>query len=857
MQLNNIRTSFLEYFQRNDHKILPSSPLIPHNDPSLLFTNSGMVQFKNQFTGKESIVFPRVSTSQKCIRAGGKHNDLENVGYTARHHTFFEMLGNFSFGDYFKEKAIFYAWNYLTNELKVSKDKLYITVYHEDHEALQLWKKITGFGDDKIIRIATDDNFWSMGDVGPCGPCSEIFYDHGEKYFGGLPGTKDADGDRYIEIWNLVFMQFEKLATGEQIGLPKPSIDTGMGLERIAAVMQGVNNNYDTDAFQNLIKASMEISGNSSNIVSHRVIADHIRSSCFLLADGVMPSNEGRGYVLRRIMRRAMRHVHNTGHTGAMLHIIAEQLIADMHRAYPELSVAKELIVSNLKMEEERFKETLGHGMKYLKQEIAEMSSGGIFDGKKAFKLYDTYGFPIDLTADVLKEQGIALDHKGFDDAMDEQKKRARAAWVGSGEKQTSVFWFDICEQFGATEFIRKDVVNFSGKILAIIKDNQLVADAFAQDDVIIVTDQTCFYAESGGQVGDKGLINSSKVYDTKLFVGKIHGHFTKVSEKLSVGDEVKLVVDSVVKNKIKANHSAAHLLHHALRDLLGKHVVQKGSLVNEEKLRFDFANNSAVTTEELSQIELMINNMIIANRNVQTNLMNVDEAKSAGAMALFGEKYDEEVRVVSMGESVELCGGTHVTSTGDIGYFAIVSEESIAAGVRRIEAYTGERAVTYARDKTTKIENILRLLKCSEADLIVNIGELQTNVRELQKNNEKYRTEHLLIKTKESQENGVKIFSLNLKEQKVDLKALYDHLRNNHQNSVIILTNTDKINSRIALLIGLTKDMTDRYSAKLMMEKCFDIIGGKGGGNQEVAQASGTKLYTEDIILSAIKSLL
>ena len=848
--MNDIRKSFLEYFQKNDHKILPSSPLVPHNDPSLLFTNAGMVQFKNQFTGKEKIIFPKVATSQKCVRAGGNHNDLENVGYTARHHTFFEMLGNFSFGDYFKEKAILHAWNYLTQELRVPKSKLYITVYHEDQEAFQLWKKITGFSDDKIIKIKTDDNFWSMGDIGPCGPCSEIFYDHRKQYHGGLPGTKDEDGDRYVEIWNLVFMQFEKLATKEQINLPNPSIDTGMGLERITAVMQGVNDNYDTDIFQTLIKASMEISGNDKEIVSHRVIADHIRSSCFLLADGVLPSNEGRGYVLRRIMRRAMRHIHNIGYNDSMLHKLAPHLINNMEKAYPELNEAKELIISTLRMEEGRFKETLSNGMKYLKQEINDMS-GKVFDGEKAFKLYDTYGLPIDLTIDVLKEKNLTLDHKGFNDAMEEQKKRARANWIGSGEQGVSKLWFDIYEKFGATEFIRDSDVSFSGKILAIVMDSALTKTADVGDDVIVITDQTPFYAESGGQVGDKGMLNDSKVYDTKLFVGKIHGHFTKLTNKISGGDEVKLEINQNIRNKIKANHSATHLLQYALRKVLGKHVVQKGSLVNDEKLRFDFTHNSALTTEELSKAEQIVNEMVISNQRVMANLMSINDAKDRGAIALFGEKYDDEVRVVSIGESIELCGGTHVNRTGDIGYFVIVSEESIAAGIRRIEAHTGEKAVLFSRNRINKLEEVARLVRCNETDLSTNIQELQSNIRELQKINEKYKTDYSLAGVKESKIKGITMLSLVLREQKVDLKGLYDRLRNKHQGTIIVIVNTNK---RTTVLVGITKDLGNKYSAKTMIEKCFDIIDGKGGGNKEVAQASGKKIGVENEVVEVIK---
>jgi alanyl-tRNA synthetase len=853
MLLSNIRKSFLDYFELHDHKILTSSPLVPYNDPSLLFTNAGMVQFKNQFTGKEKVTHNKVTTSQKCIRAGGKHNDLENVGHTARHHTFFEMLGNFSFGDYFKEKAIFYSWYYLTRELQISKENLYITVYHEDDEAFQLWKKITGFSDDKIIKIKTDDNFWSMGDVGPCGSCSEIFYDHGKKYFGDLPGTKDEDGDRYVEIWNLVFMQFEKLASGKQINLANQSIDTGMGLERITAVMQGVNNNYDTDLFQTLIKASMEISGNNKEIVSHRILADHIRSSCFLLADGVIPSNEGRGYVLRRIMRRAIRHVHNLGYNGLMLHKLAPTLINLMNDAYPELTRAKEMITSVLQVEEEKFKETLSKGLKYLNQEIATIEKGKVFDGKKAFKLYDTYGFPIDITSDILKKKQIPLDQNAFKTAMEEQKRRARLAWVGSGDEDQSSTWFDIYEKFGATEFIRKDSTHFSGKILAIIKDNKLIEVANPRDKVIIITDQTPFYAESGGQVGDKGTMNISAVYDTKLFVGKLHGHFVKAVEKFAVNDEVQLAINYKIRNKIKANHSATHLLHHALRSTLGNHVMQKGSLVNAEKLRFDFTHNKALNSEELSKIEELVNRMVISNKAVAVRLMDIKSAQNIGAIALFGEKYDNEVRVISMGESVELCCGTHIKQLGDIGYFVIKSEDSIAAGIRRIEAYTGEQAVTFARDKLNKLDDVQRLLKCSTTDLTKNIKELQGNVKELQRRYENYQIHHLSSCAKKSKVADINILTLVLKERNVDLKKLYDHLKNNNENSVVTIVNTNESNHQSTILIGVTKGLENKYNAKEIIEKCLAIIDGKGGGNKEVAQASGKKINIEAKIFEVI----
>ena len=856
MLLNDIRESFLNYFQKNNHKILASSTLIPHNDPTLLFTNSGMVQFKNQFTGKEKIEYPRVATSQKCIRAGGKHNDLENVGFTARHHTFFEMLGNFSFGDYFKEKAIFYAWEYLTKELQIDKKKLYITVYHEDIEALNLWKKISNFSDDKIIKIKTNDNFWSMGDVGPCGPCSEIFYDHGEKYFGGLPGTKDENGDRYVEIWNLVFMQYEKLKSGDQINLPKPSIDTGMGLERISAVMQGVNDNYDTDLFKKLINAIIELTGNNQKIVSNKVIADHIRSSCFLIADGVLPSNEGRGYVLRRIMRRAMRHVHNIEYDNNLLSKIAPIFISEMKSSYPELLEARDLIISTLNMEEERFKNTLKNGLKYLNEEIDYLPKDAILSGIKAFKLYDTYGFPLDLTVDILKERNLQLDHQGFETAMQEQKIRAKANWSGSGEIGISPIWYDIYDKFGSTEFIRKENANFVGKIQAIIVNDKSVGFANDGEKAVIITDQTPFYAECGGQIGDKGLINNSKIYDTKLFVGKIHGHFVHLSEKLNVGDEVKLLVNYELRNKIKANHSATHLLHFALRNNLGKHVVQKGSLVNDEKLRFDFTHNKGLTKAELIEVEKLVNTMIIANKRISTNLMNIDNAKKCGAMALFGEKYDDEVRVISMGDSIELCGGTHANYTGEIGLFAISSEESIAAGVRRIEALTGIKVLDYFRNKADKTEEIVQLLRCKEENIVNDVSNLQNQIKSLTKINEQCKNELLLLRLEEISVNDNKILLLKLNEQKVDLKSIYDSLKNNAK-SVIVLINTDKSNNKTSLLIGVSKDILPQYNAKELLQKCFDIIDGNGGGNSDFAQASGKNINVEEKILNIVKNSL
>ncbi len=695
-----------------------------------------------------------------------------------------------------------------------------------------------------------------MGDVGPCGPCSEIFYDHGEKYFGGLPGTKDENGDRYVEIWNLVFMQYEKLKSSDQINLPKPSIDTGMGLERISAVMQGVNDNYDTDLFKKLINAIIELTGNNQKIVSNKVIADHIRSSCFLIADGVLPSNEGRGYVLRRIMRRAMRHVHNIEYDNNLLSKIAPIFINEMKSSYPELLEASDLIISTLNMEEERFKNTLKNGLKYLKEEIDHLPKDGILSGIKAFKLYDTYGFPLDLTADILKERNLQLDHQGFETAMQEQKIRAKANWSGSGEIGISPIWYDIYDKFGSTEFIRKENANFVGKIQAIIVNDKSVGFANDGEKAVIITDQTPFYAESGGQIGDKGLINNSKIYDTKLFVGKIHGHFVHLSEKLNVGDEVKLLVNYELRNKIKANHSATHLLHFALRNNLGKHVVQKGSLVNDEKLRFDFTHNKGLTKAELIEVEKLVNTMIIANKRISTNLMNIDNAKKCGAMALFGEKYDDEVRVISMGDSIELCGGTHVNYTGEIGLFAISSEESIAAGVRRIEALTGIKALDYFRNKADKTEEIVQLLRCKEENIVNDVCNLQNQIKSLTKINEQCKNELLLLRLEEISVNDNKILLLKLNEQKVDLKSIYDNLKNNTK-SVMVLINTDKSNNKTSLLIGVSKDILPQYNAKELLQKCFDIIDGNGGGNSDFAQASGKNINVEEKILNIVKNSL
>ncbi|HRJ60723.1 MAG TPA: alanine--tRNA ligase, partial [Azospirillaceae bacterium] len=715
---NDIRAAFLNYFGKNGHQVVDSSPLVPRNDPTLMFTNAGMVQFKNVFTGAEQRGYKRAATSQKCVRAGGKHNDLDNVGYTARHHTFFEMLGNFSFGDYFKDLAIELAWNLITKEYGLPKDKLTVTVHTSDEEAAALWRKIAGLPDDRIIRIPTDDNFWRMGDTGPCGPCSEIFYDHGDKVWGGPPGSAEQDGDRFIEIWNLVFMQYEQRGPDDLVALPKPSIDTGMGLERLAAVLQGRHDNYDIDLMRALIEASAEATKTAPegpHGVSHRVIADHLRSCSFLIADGVLPSNEGRGYVLRRIMRRAMRHAHMLGAKEPLLHRLVPALIGQMGDAYPELVRARALIVETLKLEETRFKQLLDRGLRLLDDEMAKLDDAAALPGEVAFKLYDTYGFPLDLTQDVLRGRKRTVDEDGFKAAMDEQRRKARESWAGSGEAATETLWYEMKEELGATEFLGYDTETAEGKVVAIVKDGARVEQAAAGDAVGVVVNQTPFYGESGGQVGDSGIIFTAggtefTVADTAKKLGALFVHQGTVAKgTLKVGDVVELRVDGARRSAIRANHSATHLLHEALRRRMGEHVTQKGSLVSAERLRFDISQPTPLSADDLAAVEEEVNRRVLGNSEVVTRLMTPDEAREEGAMALFGEKYGDEVRVVSMGGrdadadksfSIELCGGTHVRRTGDIGLFKVVAESAVAAGVRRIEAVTAEGARSYLAER-------------------------------------------------------------------------------------------------------------------------------------------------------------
>ncbi|MEA3049369.1 MAG: alanyl-tRNA synthetase, partial [Sphingomonadales bacterium] len=746
---NDIRRGFLDYFGGEGHRIVPSAPLVPQNDPTLMFVNAGMVPFKNVFTGLETRPYVTATSSQKCVRAGGKHNDLDNVGYTARHHTFFEMLGNFSFGDYFKDRAITLAWTLLTKEWGLSPERLTATVYHTDDEAYDLWRKISGLPESRIIRIPTKDNFWAMGDNGPCGPCSEIFYDHGDHIPGGPPGSPDEDGDRFTEIWNLVFMQYEQEANEIVRELPNKSIDTGMGLERIAAVMQGVHDNYDTDTFKALIAASSELTRTTPEgprKASHRVIADHLRASGFLIGDGVLPANEGRGYVLRRIMRRAMRHAHILGAAEPLMWRLVPALVAEMGAAYPELVRAQPLIEETLKLEETRFRQTLDKGLRLLEEATASMAPGATLPGEVAFKLYDTYGFPYDLTEDALRAQGFGVDRAGFDAAMAEQKAQARAAWKGSGEKASDDLWFDLAEEFGSTEFTGYAGHEGEGQVLALIKDGARVQKLHSGAEGIVITNQTPFYGESGGQMGDTGTITGfhtgeTRVLDTTKPLGRIHAHHVRVEEgAIAVGDTIHLSVDSERRSRVRANHSATHLLHAALRHRLGGHVTQKGSLVAPDRLRFDFSHPKALTAEDVAAIEEEVNRHIRENQAVTTRLMTPDEAISAGAMALFGEKYGDEVRVLSMGRndeasySVELCGGTHVNALGDIQLFKIVSESAVAAGVRRIEALTGEAARLWLTERESRLKEIAATLKASPEEVPARVATLIEDRRRLER---------------------------------------------------------------------------------------------------------------------------
>ncbi|WP_455474942.1 alanine--tRNA ligase [Bartonella sp. B30(2025)] len=882
--VNSIRSTFLDYFHRNGHKVIPSSPLVPRNDPTLMFTNAGMVQFKNVFTGFEQSAYNQAATAQKCVRAGGKHNDLDNVGYTARHHTFFEMLGNFSFGDYFKEEAIFFAWDLLTKEYGLPKEKLLVTVYYTDEDAVKLWRKISGLPDEKIVRIATTDNFWAMGDIGPCGPCSEIFYDHGDKIFGGPPGSADEDGDRFIEIWNLVFMQYEQTSKGERIELPHPSIDTGMGLERIAAVLQGVHDNYDIDLFRALIGASQELTGVKAAgdfVASHRVIADHLRSSAFLIADGVLPSNEGRGYVLRRIMRRAMRHAHLLGVKEPLMWRLLPILIYEMGQAYPELVRAESLISEILKLEEIRFRKTLERGLNLLDEASTNLKEGDHFNGEVAFKLYDTYGFPLDLTQDVLRRRGISVDVDAFDKAMERQKEDARASWSGSGESETEAIWFSLRDQVGATEFLGYETEKSEGIITALLHDGKVVDHISSGQKAMIVVNQTPFYGESGGQIGDSGIISNEcfvfEVHDTQKKGNGIFVHIGEVkSGQAKISDCVELTVDIVRRKKIRANHSATHLLHEALRQVLGTHVVQKGSLVTPDRLRFDFSHPKTVSAQELKKIEDLVNNIVLQNNEVITRLMTVDDAISEGAVALFGEKYGDEVRVVSMGEqlnkeklkshwSVELCGGTHVKRTGDIGLIHIISESSVASGVRRIEALTGETARLYLSLQEERIHKIADLLKISAVDVEERVHGLLDDRRKLEKELNEVRKKVMLSgETSKGGQKGIIIVNgVSFMGRVVenipprDLKAVVDSAKKQIGSGVIAFISVSE-DRKASAVVGVTDDLTDKVNAVDLVRIVSGVLGGQGGGGRpDMAQAGGPEGNKADEAIMALRAFL
>jgi alanyl-tRNA synthetase len=879
---NEIRRSFLDYFAASGHEPVQSAPLVPYNDPTLMFVNAGMVPFKNVFTGLETRSVPRAASSQKCVRAGGKHNDLDNVGYTARHHTFFEMLGNFSFGDYFKEQAIIHAWTLLNKEWGLPRDKLLATVYHTDDEAFELWKKIAGLPEDRIIRIATKDNFWAMGEDGPCGPCSEIFYDHGEHIAGGPPGSPDEDGDRFIEIWNLVFMQFEQ-AEGEIVGdLPRQSIDTGMGLERIAAVLQGEHDNYETDTFKTLIAASESLTGvtaEGEHKASHRVIADHLRSTSFLLADGVLPSNEGRGYVLRRIMRRAMRHAHLLGAKEPLMHRLVPALVAEMGQAYPELGRAQPLIEETLQREEIQFRRTLTNGLRLLDEATASLGEGDSLPGDTAFRLYDTYGFPYDLTEDALRARGIGVERAGFDAAMAQQKSAARAAWKGSGQAADSEVWFDIAEREGASEFTGYASTSGEGRVVALVRDGAEIDSASVGEDITVVTNQTPFYGESGGQAGDTGTISTPEglkltVTDTVKPLGRLHAHNSTVEAgTIRVGDTVHLDIDVERRDAIRANHSATHLLHSALRNRLGGHVAQKGSLVAADRLRFDFAHPAALTLADIAAVEAEVNAEIRHNGVVTTRLMSPDEAIEAGAMALFGEKYGDEVRVLAMGRageagrnySVELCGGTHVNATGDIGVFRIVSESAVSSGVRRIEALTGESARQWLVGREEALKSAAGLLRTTPEDVETRVAALLDERRKLERELADAKRALALggsgggSKSEAAAEEvgGVKfsgqiIDGLDPKE----LRGLLDQAKQGLGSGVAVIVAVN--DGRASIAAAVTEDLTIRISAVDLVRAGVEALGGKGGGGRpDMAQGGGPDGSKSADAIAAVKAFL
>ncbi|MBR0937068.1 alanine--tRNA ligase [Bradyrhizobium jicamae] len=884
--VNDIRSTFLNFFKENGHEIVASSPLVPRNDPTLMFTNAGMVQFKNVFTGVEKRPYQRATTSQKCVRAGGKHNDLDNVGYTARHLTFFEMLGNFSFGDYFKERAIELAWNLITKDFGLKKDNLLVTIYHDDDEAAGHWKKIAGFSDDRIIRIATSDNFWAMGDTGPCGPCSEIFIDRGEHIWGGPPGSPEEDGDRFLEFWNLVFMQFDQVTKEERVPLPRPSIDTGMGLERMAAILQGVDSVFETDLFRNLIEATSSALGHGPNektVASYRVIADHLRSSAFLVADGVLPSNEGRGYVLRRIMRRAMRHAQLLGAQEPLMHRLVWALVREMGQAYPDLVRAENLIEETLRLEETRFRKTLARGLSILDEKSAGLKKGDMFDGDTAFTLYDTYGFPLDLTQDALKSRGISVDQAAFTDAMNRQREKARASWAGSGEAATESIWFPLREKLGATEFLGYETESAEGVVAALVKDGAEVGSLKAGEAGAIVLNQTPFYGESGGQVGDTGVLTGEgvtfRVTDTQKKAGDLFVHLGQVEQgTLKPGTALQLEVDHARRASIRAHHSATHLLHEALRQVLGDHIAQRGSLVAPDRLRFDFVHPKPITAEELARVEDIANDVVLENDEVTTRIMAVDDAREAGARALFGEKYGDEVRVVSMGKSarehgqnalgwsVELCGGTHVRRTGDIGLISVTSESAVASGVRRIEALTGRHARKHANDTMALARTAAHELRTSVEDVPARIAALMEERKKLERDLSDARKK--LAMGGGSASNGAasgvrEVGNVKLLARAVegvetkDLKSLVDDGKKQIGSGVVAIVGVTE-DGKAGIVVGVTADLTSRFNAVELVRKGSEALGGKGGGGRpDMAQAGGPDGAKANAALSAIEQAL
>ncbi|TDK51181.1 alanine--tRNA ligase [Antarcticimicrobium luteum] len=880
--LNDIRSTFLTYFAKQGHEVVDSSPLVPRNDPTLMFTNAGMVQFKNLFTGVEHRDYKRAATAQKCVRAGGKHNDLDNVGYTARHHTFFEMLGNFSFGDYFKDDAIRFAWELITKEYGINRDKLLVTVYHTDDEAAEIWKKVAGFSDDRIIRIPTNDNFWMMGATGPCGPCTEIFYDHGEQHWGGPPGGPDEDGDRFVEIWNLVFMQYEQFEDGSRRELAAQSIDTGMGIERVAALLQGTNDNYATDLMRSLIMASAEATGtdpDGDGRVHHRVIADHLRSTSFLIADGVMPANDGRGYVLRRIMRRAMRHAHLLGARDPLMHQLVPALVRQMGAAYPELGRAQALIQETLQLEETRFKQTLDRGLKLLDEELEGLPEDAALPGGAAFKLYDTYGFPLDLTQDALREKGRLVDTDGFDAAMAEQKAKARAAWAGSGEAADATIWYDIAEQHGVTDFLGYDTETAEGQIVALVRGGDSVETARAGDTVQVALNQTPFYAESGGQIGDCGTIRTegglARVTDTRKSAG-VFIHFAEVTEgEIASGAAAVLEVDHGRRTAIRANHSATHLLHEALRQALGDHVAQRGSLNAADRLRFDFSHAKALSAQELERVEAEVNEYIRQNAPVVTRIMTPDDARGLGAQALFGEKYGDEVRVVSMGVqpgsgkgadrqtySLELCGGTHVTRTGDIGEFVLLSDSASSAGVRRIEALTGQGALAYTARLRQIMSELQGELKTTPDHLVERVRADQAKIKELGNELAQLRRDLAMagggqVAPEAKEIGGVKFLAQVLTGVTgKDLPPLIDeHKARLGSGAVLLIADTG---GKVAVAAGVTGDLTGRVKAPDLLRPAVEALGGKGGGGRpDMAQGGGSDISKADAAIRAAEQVL